>query len=215
MIQASPRRVDFSNSTTSGFARRELSKEFFMKTICLVVVWTVLACISTIAAFAQRVEILSAYYGVGNYRIDVTERVQRLASNGESFEVSSRKLGLPSVPIPGKQLTVVYSVGRRQLRESAQEGETFRFKTADSFNRGESRSPRIVRGMYGGSGSYIDVTDALRDYAKRGESFRVSPEAFGLDPERTQGSRLRMTVIDRSGEREQHEYEDGDYVDFR
>jgi hypothetical protein len=32
-----------------------------MKTICLVVVWTVLACISTIAAFAQRVEILSAY----------------------------------------------------------------------------------------------------------------------------------------------------------
>jgi hypothetical protein len=186
-----------------------------MKTICLVVVWTVLACISSIAAFAQRVEILSAYYGIGNYRIDVTERVQRLASNGESFEVSSRNLGLPSVPIPGKQLTVVYSMGRRQFRESAQEGETFRFKTADSFDRGETRSPRIVRGMYGGSGSYIDVTDALRDYAKRGESFRVSPEAFGLDPERTQGSRLRMTVIDRSGEREQREYEDGDYVDFR
>jgi hypothetical protein len=112
-----------------------------MKTICLIVVWTVLACISTIAAFAQRVEILSAYYGIGNYRIDVTERVQRLASNGESFEVSSRNLGLPSVPIPGKQLTVVYSMGRRQFRESAQEGETFRFKTADSFDRGETRSP--------------------------------------------------------------------------
>jgi hypothetical protein len=125
MIQASPRRGDFSKSTTSGFARRELSKEFFMKTICLVVVWTVLACISTIAVFAQRVEILSAYYGIGNYRIDVTERVQGLASNGESFEVSSRNLGLPSVPIPGKQLTVVYSMGRRQFRESARRVRPF------------------------------------------------------------------------------------------
>ena len=183
-----------------------------MKAICLVVVWTLL---SSIAAFAQRVEILSAYYGIGNYRVDVTERVQRLASNGESFEVSSRNLGLPSVPIPGKQLTVVYSMGRRQFRESAQEGETFRFKTADSFDRRESRSPRVVRGMYGRSGRNIDVTDELRDYAKRGESFRVSPEAFGLDPERTQGSHLQMTVIDRSGERVQREYEEGDYVDFR
>jgi hypothetical protein len=186
-----------------------------MKTISIVVGWTVLAFISTIAAFAQRVEIQSAYYGIGNYRVDVTERVQRLASNGESFEVSSGNLGLPSVPIPGKQLTVVYSTGRRQFRESAQEGETFRFKTADSFDRGESGSPRVVRAMYGRSGRYIDVTDELRDYAKRGESFRVSPEAFRLDPERTQGSHLRMTVIDRSGERVQREYEEGDYVDFR
>jgi hypothetical protein len=100
-----------------------------MKTICVVVVWTVLAFSGTIAAFAQRVEILSAYYGIGNYRVDVTERVQRLASNGESFEVSSRNLG--------------------------------------------------------------------------------------LDPERTQGSHLQMTVIDRSGERVQREYGEGDYVDFR
>jgi hypothetical protein len=183
-----------------------------MKAICLVVVWTLL---SSMAAFAQRVEILSAYYGIGNYRVDVTERVQRLASNGESFEVSSRNLGLPSVPIPGKQLTVVYSMGRRQFRESAQEGETFRFKAAETFDRGESRSPRVVRGMYGRSGRYIDVTDELRNYAKRGESFRVSPEAFGMDPERTQGGRLRMTVIDRSGERVQREYDEGDYVDFR
>src|SRR6266478_7821249 len=151
--------------------------------------------LSTVAAFAQRVEILSAYYGIGNYRVDVTERVQRLAPNGESFEVSSRNLGLPSVPIPGKQLTVVYSMGRRQFRESAQEGETLRFKTADSFDRGESRSPRVVRAMYGSSGRYTDVTDELRDYAKRGESFRVSPEAFGLDPERTRGGRLRMTSL--------------------
>jgi hypothetical protein len=186
-----------------------------MKTICLVVVWSVLAFISTIAAFAQRVEVLSAYYGVGNYRVDVTERVQRLASNGESFEVSSRNLGLPSVPIPGKQLTVVYSMGRRQVRQSAQEGETFRFKTAGSFDQGESRSPRVVRAMYGRPGRYTDVTDELRDYARRGESFRVSPEAFGLDPERTRGGRLQMTVINRDGERVQQEYGEGDYVDFR
>jgi hypothetical protein len=186
-----------------------------MKTICLVVLWTVLAFISTVAAFAQRVEILSAYYGIGNYRVDVTERVQRLASNGESFEVSSRNLGLPSVPIPGKQLTVVYSVGRRQFRESAQEGETFRFKTAGSFDQGENRGPRVVRAMYGSSGRYTDVTDELRDYARRGESFRVSPEVFGLNPERTRGGHLRMTVINRDGERVQREYEDGDYVDFR
>ena len=92
-----------------------------MKTVCPVVLLTVLGFMSTVAAFAQRVEIQSAYYGIGNYRVDVTERVQRLASKGESFEVSSRNLGLPPVPIPGKQLTVVYSVGLRQFRESAQD----------------------------------------------------------------------------------------------
>lgn len=180
-----------------------------------VIVCAVFVFISTITAFAQRVEVLSAYYGVGNYRVDVTEQVQRLASNGESFQVSSRSLGLPSVPIPGKQLTVVYSIGGRQYRESAQEGETLRFKTADAFDQGESRSPRVVRGMYGRAGRYTDVTDELRDYAQRGESFRVSPEAFGLNPERTQGGHLRMTMMNRRGERVQREYEDGDYVDFR
>jgi len=183
-----------------------------MKTICLVVVWTLMG---SIAALAQRVEILSAYYGIGNYRVDVTERVRGLASNGESFEVSSRNLGVPSLPIPGKQLTVVYSVGHRQFRESAQEGDVFRFNTAGAYDRGESGGPRVVRGMYGRSGRYIDVTDELRDYAQRGEGFRVSPEAFRLDPERAQGSRLTMTVIDRSGERVEREYEEGDYVDFR
>ena len=183
-----------------------------MKTICLVVVWTLMG---SIAALAQRVEILSAYYGIGNYRVDVTERVRGLASNGESFEVSSRNLGVPSLPIPGKQLTVVYSVGHRQFRESAQEGDVFRFNTAGAYDRGESWGPRVVRGMYGRSERYIDVTNQLRDYARRGEGFRVSPEAFGLDPERVQGSRLSMTVIDRSGERVEREYEEGDYVDFR
>ena len=177
-----------------------------MKTMCLFVVCTL---ISSIAAFAQRVEILSAYYGIGNYRIDVTERVQRLASNGESFEVSSQNLGLPPVPIPGKQLIIVYSIGHRQFRESAQEGETFRFKTAGSFDRGEGWSPRVVRGMYGRSGRYVDVTGELRDYAKRGEGFRVSPEAFGLNPERAQGGHLRMTIVDRNGERLQREHEGG------
>src|SRR5258707_15391757 len=190
-----------------------------MKTICLVVLWTMLAFISTVAAFAQRVEVQSAYYGIGNYRVDVTERVQRLASNGESFEVSSRNLGLPSVPLPGKQLTVVYSVGRRQFRESAQEGETFRFRTAEvseqGSERGEGRGPRVARAMYGRAGRYADVTDQVRRYTQSGESFRVSPEAFGMDPDRTQGGQLRITVIDRRGERVQRVYEEGDYVDFR
>ena len=126
---------------------------------------------------------------------------------GNRSRTTQEKAGTP------RRFFEQYKLLVRETR--TKQGETFRFKTADSFDRGETRSPRIVRGMYGGSGSYIDVTDALRDYAKRGESFRVSPEAFGLDPERTQGSHLRMTVIDRSGEREQREYEDGDYVDFR
>jgi hypothetical protein len=190
-----------------------------VKAFCFVVASLAFALIGSVGAFAQRVEVLSAYYGVGSYRVEVTERVQRLASNGEAFEVSSRNLGLPSVPIPGKQLTVVYSIGRRQFRESAQEGETFRFKTAgfsqQGSDRGESRGPRVVRAMYGRAGSYADVTDEVRRYTQSGESFRVSPEAFGMDPAQTQGGHLRITLIDRHGERVQRVYEDGDAVDFR
>lgn len=113
------------------------------------------------------------------------------------------------------RIKVKGSVWHRQFRESTQEGDVFRFNTAGAYDRGESWGPRVVRGMYGRSERYIDVTNQLRDYARRGEGFRVSPEAFGLDPERVQGSRLSMTVIDRSGERVEREYEEGDYVDFR
>jgi hypothetical protein len=68
--------------------------------------------------------------------------------------------------------------------------------------------------MYRNAGRYTDVTAELRDYARRGESFRVSPEAFGLDPASTPGGHLRMTVMGRHGERVQRDYEDGDYVVF-
>ena len=55
-------------------------------------------------------------------------------------------------------MTVVYSVGRRQFRESAQEGETFRFRTAEvseqGSERGEGHGPRVARAMYGRAGRY-------------------------------------------------------------
>jgi hypothetical protein len=179
------------------------------------------AFLGVVAGLAQRVEILSAYYGIGNYRVDVTERVRHLAASGEAFEVSSRTLGLPPVPLPGKQLTVVYSVGGRQFRDSAQEGETFRFRTPTAgfaeqgTDRDERREPRVVRARYGRAGEYTDVTDEVRRYAQRGESFRVSPEAFGMDPAESRGGQLRITLMDRRGERVQRVYEEGDYVDFR
>ncbi|MBV9673076.1 MAG: hypothetical protein JO076_09675, partial [Verrucomicrobia bacterium] len=111
-----------------------------MKAFYFIIATMASALFGTVSSFAQRVEIVSAYYGVGNYRVEVTEQVQRLAANRDSFEVSSRNLGLPSLPIPGKQLTVVYTVGHRQYRESAQEGETFRFKTADVSERNSDRN---------------------------------------------------------------------------
>jgi hypothetical protein len=198
--------------------RHEVKRGGFVKAFYFVIASVAFAFIGAVAALAQRVEVLSAYYGVGNYRIEVTEQVQRLASNGEAFEVSSRNLGLPSVPIPGKQLTVVYSVGGRKFRQSAQEGETFRFRTAgvseQGSDRDESRGLRVVRAVYGSAGSSTDVTDQVRRYLQSGESFRVSPEAFGMDPDQ-RGGHLRITVIDRRGERVQRVYEDGDHVDFR
>ncbi|MBV9392722.1 MAG: hypothetical protein JOY96_12625 [Verrucomicrobia bacterium] len=200
-----------------------------MKAFYFIIATMASALFGTVSSFAQRVEIVSAYYGVGNYRVEVTEQVQRLAANRDSFEVSSRNLGLPSLPIPGKQLTVVYTVGHRQYRESAQEGETFRFKTADvsernsdrneyhdarDRDRGEGREVRVVRAEYGSSGNYTDVTDEVRRRIQTGEDFRVSPDTFGMDSDQ-RGGRLRITVIDRHGERIQRVFEDGDRVDLR
>lgn len=157
-----------------------------MKAFRFVVASVAFAFLGVVAGLAQRLEILSAYYGVGNYRVDVTERVRQLAAGGgEAFEVSSRTLGLPPVPIPGKELTVVYSVGGGQFRESAQEGETFRFRTRtagmaeEGTDRGERRGPRVVRASYGRAGEYTDVTDEVRRYAQRGESFEFRPRPSG------------------------------------
>src|SRR4051812_35824065 len=117
-------RVTVKKLQSEAWTRREFRTGVFAQTFFLVLASVAFALIGSVAASAQRVEVLSASYGVDSYRVEVTERVQRLASNGEAFEVSSRNLGLPSVPIPGKELTVVYSVGRRQFRESVPEGET-------------------------------------------------------------------------------------------
>lgn len=191
-----------------------------MKAFRFVVASLALAFLGVAAGLAQRVEILSASYGIGDYRVDVTERVRQLAAGSEGFEVSSRALGLPPVPLPGKQLTVVYAVGGRQFRETVQEGETFHFRAAsraeeEEMDRGERRGPRVVRARYGRAGEYTDVTEEVRRYAQRGESFRVSPEAFGMEPAESRGGQLRVTLMDRRGERVQRVYEEGDYVDFR
>ena len=49
-----------------------------------VIVCAVFVFISTITAFAQRVEVLSAYYGVGNYRVDITDRDHQRRRRGDN-----------------------------------------------------------------------------------------------------------------------------------
>jgi hypothetical protein len=56
-----------------------------VKAFCLVVASVAFALMGVVPSFAQRLEVRSASCGIGDYRVDVTERVQRLASNGESF----------------------------------------------------------------------------------------------------------------------------------
>jgi hypothetical protein len=170
------------------------------------------------AAYSQRIYVESAYYGAGGRGVDVTRRVQRLAYEGQGFRVSNRNLGIDPAPGRRKNLSVTYYVDRRRVVQRVSEDDVFYFRRGGygggwpDYDDGY-RGTTIVRAVYGTRGRYADVTRTVRRYARRGESFRVSNDTFGVDPYKGRSKQLRV-VFERYGRRFDREWSEGDRARF-
>jgi len=71
----------------------------------------------------------------------------------------------------------------------------------------------IISAQYGTERHHVDVTQRLRECAKRDQLFRVGNDTFGVDPDRGKGKTLRIYARGPRGREEVFEYREGGVVD--
>lgn len=78
---------------------------------------------------------------------------------------------------------------------------------------GDDGTYQILSASYGTRDGSVDVTDRLRELARRDVGIRVSNDTFGVDPHRGQHKVLRIYARDPRGRTRTFEYPEGSYVD--
>lgn len=138
---------------------------------------------------AQNFEILSANYGAGRNRIDVTERVRALIrGNGVEFTVDGESLG---DPMPGveKTLTIRYSMRNRVRTSSFKDHDVVRIgnpssaATAADVTTANSGNLTIHSARYGEGRRWMDVTEVLRNNLRNNTvRLAITNQVMGGDP---------------------------------
>ncbi|WP_005035087.1 hypothetical protein [Holophaga foetida] len=187
-------------------------------------------------ASAQRPEhdagefvIISAQYGTERHHVDVTQRLREGAKRDRMFRASNATFGVD--PAEGKVKTLrIYARGphgREEVFEyregSMVDGSKFRGWGRGDWGSGKDRwSGRwggdegeflILSAQYGTRHHHVDVTQRLREGAKRDRMFRASNETFGVDPDQGKVKTLRIYARGPHGREEMFEYREGSMVD--
>ena len=185
--------------------------------------------------------ILHARYGTENGHVDVTGRLRDLARQDRRFRLTNDLFGGVD-PDPGRQKTLRIFARDRQGQERQfeyrerdwVEGAQFigwgggnwgdaggsRGWHGDRNERGERREEgrdsgefTILYATYGASGRDVDVTDRLRELARRDQQFRLTNDVFGVDPLPGQTKILRIVARDRAGQQRSFDYREYQTVD--
>lgn len=180
--------------------------------------------------------ILHARYGTERGHIDVTERLRELARQDRRFKLANELFGVD--PDPGRIKTLRIFARDRWGQERVFEyrehdwvdGAQFigwgggDWGRGDGDSRGwhgaERRDERrdegeftILQASYGTRRREVDVTERLRELARRDQRFRMGNDSFGIDPDPGQTKRLRIVARDRNGQERSFEYPEYAWVD--
>lgn len=179
--------------------------------------------------------IQQAFYGTAERHVDVTQRLRELARNDERFILRNETFGVDPHKGQTKTLRIIASGpgGRTRIFEytegSAVDGSQFsgwgagnwgqdngrpgQWGDKPGFHDGGDAGFRILRAQYGTAERNIDVTQQLRDLARRDERFRLRNETFGSDPDRGRPKVLRIYARGPNGQSRTFEYPEGSWVD--
>ncbi|WP_457356386.1 hypothetical protein [Roseateles sp. P5_D6] len=181
--------------------------------------------------------ILHARYGTEHNHVDVTGRLRELARQDRRFRLSNDLFGVD--PEPGRTKTLRIFARDRQGRERTFEFRERDWVDGNRFigwgrgNWGESggsggwqgggNSPggdrhddgefTILYATYGADGRDVDVTDRLRELARRDQRVRLTNELFGVDPFPGKTKVLRIFARDRGGQERVFEYREYGTID--
>ncbi len=77
----------------------------------------------------------------------------------------------------------------------------------------DSGEYRILQARYGTAQRHVDVTQRLRDLARRDANFRIENGTFGVDPDEGRQKTLRIFARAPDGQTQMFEYREGDVLD--
>ncbi|WP_422016287.1 hypothetical protein [Roseateles sp.] len=181
--------------------------------------------------------IVQARYGVIGKQVDVTARLRELARRDQRVRLTNELFGVD--PAPGRTKTLRIIARDRQGQDRTLEyrerdwidGARFigwrsgKWGDSGSWQPGGGRNDdfrdggrdsgefTILYATYGTQRREVDVTDRLRELARRDQRFRMGNETFGVDPDPGQTKRLRIVARDRNGRERSFEYAEYSTVD--
>ncbi len=185
-------------------------------------------------AAAQQYRIIRADYGWRDQRVDVTQRLRELARDNAVFRMGNSTFGVDPAPGRVKTLRIFAKAPDGDNRTfEYREGQTVdgsafsgwrdgrwgdrddrvRDRGDDSRDRRDSGQYVILRAFYGVPGRNVDVTDRLRELARRDLVFRMGNSTFGIDPAHGEVKTLRIFARGPNGETRMFEYREGSTVD--
>ena len=191
------------------------------------------------AAFAQQRDggeyrILQARYGTAQRNVDVTQRLQELARNDQSFPIANDTFGVDPDQGRTKSLRLFARAPNGQIEVfEYREGDLLdglRFagwsggRWGDSNYRGgwgdgpraesgDNGQYRIQQASYGTSRRSIDVTERLRELTRNDQKFAIGNDTFGSDPDTGRAKTLRVTALGPYSQTQVFEYREGDVLD--
>jgi len=181
--------------------------------------------------------ILHARYGTEKSHVDVTGRLRELARQDRRFRLTNDLFGVD--PDPGRTKTLRIYARDRMGQERQFEYREYQTVDGAQFigwgggawgdagevrgwhgDRGERRDDMrdsgeftILYATYGTERREVDVTDRLRELARRDLRFRLNNELFGIDPDPGQVKTLRIFARDRAGQERTFNYREYQTVD--
>jgi hypothetical protein len=167
-----------------------------------------LACMFLFArsAAAQGGTLVSAEYGAGHRRVDVTPQVRSFLHDGIlDFDLTNENLGVDPVHGHTKELVIRVRHWDRGTEEFAfREGTRVRLELdPERGYEWHDREFHIMRAYYGGNGHFMNVTELLRSMKHDGRLFvMVDNRSMGGDPDPEAHKVLRVLYW-HDGERRQ------------
>jgi hypothetical protein len=179
------------------------------------------ACLFVFAgiAAAQGRQVISADYGIGNRRVDVTSRLQSMTQNGSlHFRVTNDTLGGDPAPNQAKELRMRVEERGGQTRDYLyQEGDTvsLEFEGGERYpNRNSDGNLRIIRARYGAGNRWMDVTGALQNLVNNDRlNAKVNDTNMGGNPAEGQRKELEFEW-EFQGRRQEARLREGDYINI-
>ncbi|HEY8880558.1 MAG TPA: hypothetical protein VIN03_23510 [Roseateles sp.] len=182
--------------------------------------------------------ILNARYGTERNHVDVTGRLRELARQDRRFRLTNDLFGVDPDPGRTKSLRIfardrggrerTFEFRERDWVDGAQfvgwgrgdwgdanwqggwQGGNSGGWSGDGHDDGQFI---IQYATYGAGGRDVDVTDRLRELARRDQRVRLTNELFGVDPYPGQTKILRIFARERGGQERVFEYREYGTID--